>query len=101
MSNRSIDAGLPLPALTLQFSKIDEGTPSAAKAMSTITDIVTHCRFEATAPDSDEVVLATILDVRRIPLPLLPAALSFAVRRRWWWLTRECVPAWRRVALTV
>jgi predicted small metal-binding protein len=42
----------------------DEGTPNAAKAMGTITDIVTHCRFEATAPDSDEVVLATILDVR-------------------------------------
>jgi hypothetical protein len=41
--------------------------------MSTITDIVTHCRFEATAPDSDEVVLATILDVRRIPLLSLPA----------------------------
>ena len=97
MSNRSIDAGLPLPTLTRQFSQIDEGTPSAAKAMSTITDIVTHCRFEATAPDSDEVVLATILDVRHIPLPSLPAVLSLAVRR----LTRECVPAWRRVALTV
>lgn len=47
----------------LSYGFIHEGTPSAAKAMSTITDIVTHCRFEATAPDSDEVVLATILDV--------------------------------------
>ncbi len=41
----------------------DEGTINAAKAMGTITDAVTHCRFEATAPDSDEVVLAAILEV--------------------------------------
>jgi len=47
----------------LSYGFIHEGTPNAAKAMSTITEIVTHCRFEATAPDSDEVVLATILDV--------------------------------------
>jgi len=44
-------------------NRADESSPNAAKAMAVITEIVTHCRFEATAPDSDEVVLATILEV--------------------------------------
>ena len=38
-------------------------TPGAAKAMVQVADTVTHCRFEATDPESDDVVLMKILRV--------------------------------------
>lgn len=36
---------------------------NAARAMAQIAEAATHCRFEATDPDSDEVVLMRILQV--------------------------------------
>ena len=36
---------------------------NADKALENIAETVTHCRFEATDPDSDEVVLMKILQV--------------------------------------
>ncbi|KAL6052037.1 G-box binding factor [Balamuthia mandrillaris] len=47
----------------LNYGFIHEKTPNAAKAVATITEIVSNCRFEATQTESDEVVLATILEV--------------------------------------
>eukprot|EP01117_Protostelium_nocturnum_P012824 TRINITY_DN4750_c0_g1_i1.p1 TRINITY_DN4750_c0_g1~~TRINITY_DN4750_c0_g1_i1.p1 ORF type:complete len:1400 (-),score=487.09 TRINITY_DN4750_c0_g1_i1:60-4232(-) len=44
-------------------SLITLSTPSARSAVEGISDAVTHCRFEATDPGSDEVVLAKILQV--------------------------------------
>lgn len=45
------------------YGFIDVKSPSAAKAMSQIADTVTHCRFEVTNPDVDDVVLMKILRV--------------------------------------
>jgi len=45
------------------YGFIDASSPSAAKAMAQIADTVTHCRFEVTNPDVDDVVLMKILRV--------------------------------------
>ncbi|KAK3256646.1 hypothetical protein CYMTET_34225, partial [Cymbomonas tetramitiformis] len=45
----------------LSQSFFDSRAQGAAEAMHAIVDAVTHCRFEATDPDADEVVLARIL----------------------------------------
>jgi len=52
-------------ALALQFvsSLVSEQDEDIARAMWHIGFTVTHCRFEATDPDSDEVVLSKILQV--------------------------------------
>lgn len=42
---------------------IVENSMNADKALENIAETVTHCRFEATDPDSDEVVLMKILQV--------------------------------------
>jgi len=42
---------------------INENSPNVAKSIESIAEAVTHCRFEATDPDSDEVVLMKILQV--------------------------------------
>eukprot|EP01114_Cavostelium_apophysatum_P009107 TRINITY_DN2217_c0_g1_i3.p1 TRINITY_DN2217_c0_g1~~TRINITY_DN2217_c0_g1_i3.p1 ORF type:complete len:1471 (+),score=363.32 TRINITY_DN2217_c0_g1_i3:184-4596(+) len=42
---------------------ITERSNNVAKAIEGIADAVTHCRFEATDPESDEVVLMKILEV--------------------------------------
>jgi len=42
---------------------MNENSPNVAKSIESIAEAVTHCRFEATDPDSDEVVLMKILQV--------------------------------------
>lgn len=42
---------------------IRSDSPNAARAMALIAEAVTNCRFEATDPDSDEVILMKILQV--------------------------------------
>ena len=47
----------------LKHGLISEHNPDAAEAMHCIADAVTLCRFEATDPDNDDVVLSKILHV--------------------------------------
>lgn len=47
----------------LKHGLISEHNPDAAEAMHCIADAVTLCRFEATDPDHDDVVLSKILHV--------------------------------------
>ena len=47
----------------LKHGLISETNPHAAQAMHTVADAVTLCRFEATDPDHDDVVLSKILHV--------------------------------------
>ncbi len=43
------------------FIRMD--SPNATRTMALIAEAATHCRFEATDPDSDEVILMKILQV--------------------------------------
>ena len=52
-------------------------TPNVAKSVESIAEAVIHCRFEATDPDSDEVVLIKILQVRS---PIIPLSFRFCYR---------------------
>ena len=47
----------------LKHGLISETNPHAAQAMHAVADAVTLCRFEATDPDHDDVVLSKILHV--------------------------------------
>ena len=47
----------------LKHGLIGESNPHAAQAMHAVADAVTLCRFEATDPDHDDVVLSKILHV--------------------------------------
>ena len=47
----------------LKHGLISEENPDAAEAMHAVADAVTLCRFEATDPDHDDVVLSKILHV--------------------------------------
>ena len=47
----------------LKHGLISEENPDAAEAMHAVADAVTLCRFEATEPDHDDVVLSKILHV--------------------------------------
>eukprot|EP01098_Paradermamoeba_levis_P012378 TRINITY_DN5400_c0_g1_i1.p1 TRINITY_DN5400_c0_g1~~TRINITY_DN5400_c0_g1_i1.p1 ORF type:complete len:267 (+),score=47.53 TRINITY_DN5400_c0_g1_i1:219-1019(+) len=47
----------------LKMNLIDEKAPQAEKAMSNLAEAVIHCRFEATDPENDEIVLFKILNV--------------------------------------
>ena len=47
----------------LKHGLVSEANPDAAEAMRAVADAVTLCRFEATDPDRDDVVLSKILHV--------------------------------------
>jgi brefeldin A-resistance guanine nucleotide exchange factor 1 len=47
----------------LKHGLVSEANPDAAEAMRAVADAVTLCRFEATDPDRDDVVLSKILRV--------------------------------------
>jgi brefeldin A-resistance guanine nucleotide exchange factor 1 len=68
---RSVETSGPITGMALSTVHrllsqgfVDKAAPSASAAMHSIADAVAHCRFEETDHDSDEVVLAKILQVR-------------------------------------
>jgi brefeldin A-resistance guanine nucleotide exchange factor 1 len=62
--------GVALSAVNkfIKYGFIQEDSPNASLAMRNIADAVTRCRFEATDPDTDEVVL---MKIQRVLLALL------------------------------
>ena len=50
----------------IYVDNVNDINDARIKALPSIADSVTHCRFEATDPDSDEVVLMKILQVNKM-----------------------------------
>ncbi len=68
---RSVDTSGPITGMALSsvfklvsLGVLHPGVARANDALHLLVDAVTHCRFEATDPASDEVVLMKILQVR-------------------------------------
>jgi brefeldin A-resistance guanine nucleotide exchange factor 1 len=73
---RSVETSGPITGMALSTVHrllsqgfVDKAAPSASAAMHAIADAVAHCRFEETDHDSDEVVLARILQVPPVRPP--------------------------------